>query len=119
MTSSYRVRWLKRRLEQQRVQADAKVDTKVDTVEQRILLQPVVFEGEATGAVTSVPMKHGVLTADPGVPISQACQSKGAVVVWRAGSAPVGTWTLTLRKKPAGERDYLDTATMSVTVNHG
>lgn len=115
MTSSYRVRWLKRRLEQQRVQADAKVDT----VEQRILLQPVVFEGEATGAVTSVPMKHGVLTADPGVPISQACQSKGAVVVWRAGSAPVGTWTLTLRKKPAGERNYLDTATMTVTVNNG
>ena len=73
-----------------------------------------------TGSVTAVALRHGgqtLSTTEPGVPIDRSCTSNSAVVTWRADTAPAGTWTLTLKKKASGSRNYTTAATMSVTVS--
>ena len=75
-----------------------------------------------TGSTTSVTLAHGghaLGENECGIVVDRACRTKGATVVWRAGVAPAGTWTLSLKKKAAGSRTYQDAATMTVTVNHG
>lgn len=75
-----------------------------------------------TGSVTSVSLQQGGQALgenEVGVPVDRACTSNNAVVTWRAGTAPAGTWTLTLKKKAAGSRSYTTAATMTVNVNNG
>lgn len=75
-----------------------------------------------TGSVTEVAIQHGgqQLGEDKvGIPVDRSCQTRSAVVTWRADTAPAGNWTLTLKKKAAGSRNYTTAATLSVTVNNG
>ena len=75
-----------------------------------------------SGSTNSVVLQHGGRALGEnavGIPVDRSCKTTSAVVTWRAGVAPTGTWTLTLKKKPNGSRNYTTTATMSVTVNNG
>ena len=75
-----------------------------------------------TGSITEVALRHGNQTLgenEVGIPVDRSCKTNSAVVTWRADTAPAGDWTLTLKKKAAGSRNYTTAATFSVTVNNG
>jgi hypothetical protein len=85
--------------------------------------QAVVFGvSEATPdiGITELPVQHDGMELSesaPGIAVDRACITTGAVISWRADSAPAGKWTLTLKKKGFGDRAYTTAATIQFKVN--
>lgn len=75
-----------------------------------------VFEGQATGPVTSIPLQHGVIMLSSiGVPVASSMRTGPVAVAIVGAGTPLGIqYTLTLEVKPPGSPSFADAATFIV-----